>query len=53
MSETPIVDLRSDTVTRPGAGMYQAMAEASLGDDVLLTTIDSTSLGASCRMVVG
>ena len=34
MSETPIVDLRSDTVTRPGAGMYQAMAEASLGDDV-------------------
>jgi len=34
MSEAPIVDLRSDTVTRPGAGMYQAMAEAQLGDDV-------------------
>jgi threonine aldolase len=34
MSEAPIVDLRSDTVTRPGAGMYQAMAEARLGDDV-------------------
>jgi threonine aldolase len=34
MNQTPPVDLRSDTVTRPGAGMYQAMAEARLGDDV-------------------
>jgi threonine aldolase len=34
MSETVLVDLRSDTVTRPGAGMYQAIAEARLGDDV-------------------
>ena len=30
-----IVDLRSDTVTRPTAGMRQAMAEAEVGDDVL------------------
>jgi len=30
----PIVDLRSDTVTIPGAGMYEAIAEARLGDDV-------------------
>lgn len=30
-----IVDLRSDTVTRPTAEMYAAMASASLGDDVL------------------
>lgn len=29
-----IVDLRSDTVTRPSAGMRHAMAEAELGDDV-------------------
>ena len=29
-----IVDLRSDTVTRPSAGMRQAMAEAAVGDDV-------------------
>jgi threonine aldolase len=29
------VDLRSDTVTRPGAGMRRAMAEAEVGDDVL------------------
>jgi len=34
MSETPLVDLRSDTVTRPGAGMYQAMRDAPVGDDV-------------------
>jgi len=29
-----IVDLRSDTVTRPSAAMRQAMAEAEVGDDV-------------------
>ena len=28
------IDLRSDTVTRPTAGMRRAMAEAELGDDV-------------------
>lgn len=30
-----IVDLRSDTVTRPSPGMYEAMRLAPLGDDVL------------------
>ncbi len=30
-----IIDLRSDTVTRPSAGMYEAMQTAFLGDDVL------------------
>ncbi|MBZ0269454.1 DegT/DnrJ/EryC1/StrS family aminotransferase [bacterium] len=30
-----VVDLRSDTVTRPGAGMRRAIAEADVGDDVL------------------
>jgi threonine aldolase len=30
---TPVVDLRSDTVTRPGAAMRRAMAEADVGDD--------------------
>jgi threonine aldolase len=29
-----IVDLRSDTVTRPSSGMRRAMMEAELGDDV-------------------
>ena len=28
------IDLRSDTVTRPGAGMRAAMADAEVGDDV-------------------
>ncbi len=30
----PVVDLRSDTVTRPSPAMRQAMAEAVVGDDV-------------------
>ncbi len=32
--ERKTIDLRSDTVTRPGAAMRQAMAEAAVGDDV-------------------
>jgi threonine aldolase len=32
----PIVDLRSDTVTRPTPAMRKAMAEAEVGDDVYL-----------------
>ena len=31
---TQLVDLRSDTVTRPTPGMRQAIAEAEVGDDV-------------------
>lgn len=34
MDGAVIVDLRSDTVTRPSAGMYQAIADARVGDDV-------------------
>jgi threonine aldolase len=34
MSPDPIVDLRSDTVTRPTPAMRRAMAEAEVGDDV-------------------
>ena len=30
-----MIDLRSDTVTKPGAAMRRAMAEAEVGDDVL------------------
>jgi threonine aldolase len=30
----PVIDLRSDTVTRPTAGMREAMARAPVGDDV-------------------
>lgn len=35
MQDNPDVDLRSDTVTRPTAGMRRAMAEAEVGDMVL------------------
>ena len=34
MSRVPIVDLRSDTVTRPTPAMRAAMAAAEVGDDV-------------------
>ena len=34
MSENQIIDLRSDTVTRPDAKMRAAMASAEVGDDV-------------------
>src|SRR5687767_10253854 len=30
-----MIDLRSDTVTRPTAGMRRAIAEADVGDDAL------------------
>lgn len=30
-----VVDLRSDTVTKPGPQMRRAMAEAEVGDDVM------------------
>ena len=29
-----MIDLRSDTLTRPTAGMREAMAQAPVGDDV-------------------
>lgn len=32
---TSMVDLRSDTVTKPGPAMRRAMAEAEVGDDVM------------------
>jgi threonine aldolase len=35
MSLHPAIDLRSDTVTRPTAGMRAAIAAAEVGDDVL------------------
>jgi len=34
MATSDLVDLRSDTVTRPSAGMRRAMFEAEVGDDV-------------------
>ena len=34
MLDSMVIDLRSDTVTRPSPGMLEAMAQAELGDDV-------------------
>lgn len=34
MSDIPLIDLRSDTVTRPTPAMRRAMFEAEVGDDV-------------------
>jgi threonine aldolase len=35
MPAQPFIDMRSDTVTRPTAGMRAAMASAEVGDDVM------------------
>ena len=35
MPDRPIIDLRSDTVTRPPEGMRRAMAEAEVDDDII------------------
>ena len=34
MANSQLIDLRSDTVTKPSAGMREAMAKALVGDDV-------------------
>ncbi len=34
MTNSQLIDLRSDTVTKPSAGMREAMAKALVGDDV-------------------
>jgi threonine aldolase len=43
-----MIDLRSDTVTRPGAGMRQAMARAEVGDDVFADDPTVNRLQAGC-----
>ena len=52
MPERQWIDLRSDTVTRPTAAMRQAMAHASVGDDVYgEDPTVNTSGAAGCRHV--
>src|SRR5688500_18196054 len=43
-----MIDLRSDTVTRPGPGMRQAMAQAEVGDDVFADDPTVNRLQAVC-----
>ncbi len=49
----PVVDLRSDTVTRPTPEMRRAMAEASVGDDVWGDDPTVSELEAEVARVLG
>ena len=48
-----IVDLRSDTVTKPSPGMRAAMAEAEVGDDVYGEDPTVNALEASVAQLLG
>lgn len=52
MSEK-IIDLRSDTVTKPSAAMRKAMAEAEVGDDVYLEDPTVNRLQARAAEIFG
>src|SRR5688500_14854592 len=47
------IDLRSDTVTLPTAGMRRAMIEAPLGDDVLGDDPTVHALEERCAAIAG
>jgi threonine aldolase len=49
----PPVDLRSDTVTRPTAGMREAMAAAEVGDDVYGEDPTVNALERRCAELTG
>src|SRR5215831_4307136 len=51
--EANIVDLRSDTVTRPTPAMRRAMAEAEVGDDVYLEDPTVNSLERRAAEIFG
>ena len=48
-----IIDLRSDTVTKPSAAMRRAMAEAEVGDDVYLEDPTVNRLQARAAEIFG
>src|SRR4029079_6556146 len=50
---TSIIDLRSDTVTKPSPDMRRAMAEAVVGDDVFMEDPTLNKLQARAAEVVG
>ena len=54
MSTAPaVVDLRSDTITRPSAAMRRAMAEAEVGDDVYSDDPTVNALEAEVAELLG
>ncbi|MBZ4191079.1 threonine aldolase family protein [Niabella beijingensis] len=48
-----MIDLRSDTVTRPSPGMLQAMLQAETGDDVFREDPTVNELEARCAALFG
>ena len=48
-----IIDLRSDTVTKPSPAMRRAMAEAEVGDDVYLEDPTINRLQARAAEIFG
>lgn len=46
-----MVDLRSDTVSKPIDGMRKAMFEAEVGDDVLGEDPTVNGIGANCQVL--
>jgi threonine aldolase len=53
MSPIPVVDLRSDTVTRPTPAMRRAIAEAVVGDDVFGDDPTVIELEKRCAALAG
>jgi threonine aldolase len=53
MSDRPVIDLRSDTVTKPTLAMRQAMFDAEVGDDVYGEDPTVNRLEARAAEVVG
>jgi threonine aldolase len=50
---TMIVDLRSDTVTKPTPAMHQAMMQAEVGDDVFGEDPSVINLEKKCAALLG
>src|ERR1700722_2518113 len=50
---TRVVDLRSDTVTKPTAAMYQRILAAPLGDDSLDGDPTTRELEETCARILG
>ncbi len=48
-----IIDMRSDTVTKPSAGMRRAMANAEVGDDVYSDDPTVNLLQQRCALLLG
>jgi threonine aldolase len=53
MPEQPLIDLRSDTVTRPTKAMRDAMANAEVGDDVYAEDPTVNRLEAQAAAIFG